>query len=164
MDDPARRKVTPFMRQYEQAKAEHPDAILFFRMGDFYEMFRDDAVLASRLLNLTLTSREKTDPIPMAGVPHHAAATYAARLLALGYKVALCEQMMDPAKCKGIVPRQVVRVLTPGLVTDTDLLDARANHYLAAVEKAEGLRQARRCWVRRRLVTAWRSSTCRRLS
>ena len=139
VEAPARRKVTPFMRQYEQAKAEHPDAILFFRMGDFYEMFREDAVLAARLLNLTLTSRDKDhpEPIPMAGVPHHAAAGYAARLLALGHKVALCEQMADPAKCKGIVPRQVVRVLTPGLVTDGDLLEARANHYLAAVEKGD---------------------------
>src|SRR5262245_9546988 len=127
------------MRQYEEAKSAHPDAILFFRLGDFYEMFHEDAVVASRALNLTLTSRNKGDPheVPMAGVPHHAAHGYIAKLLALGHKVALCEQMADPSKVKGIVPRQVVRVVTPGLVTDSEQLDARANHYLVAVD-AEG--------------------------
>ncbi len=132
----ARKKLTPVMRQYEDAKALHPDAILFFRMGDFYEMFNDDAVLVSRALNLTLTSRNKGEPeeSPMAGVPHHAAHGYIARLLALGHKVAICEQIGDPSKIKGLVPRQVVRVVTPGLVTETDQLDARANHYLAAVD------------------------------
>ncbi|WP_437746616.1 DNA mismatch repair protein MutS [Sorangium sp. So ce1504] len=132
----ARKKLTPVMRQYEDAKALHPDAILFFRMGDFYEMFNDDAVLVSRALNLTLTSRNKGEPdeSPMAGVPHHAAHGYIARLLALGHKVAICEQCGDPSKIKGLVPRQVVRVVTPGLVTETEQLDARANHYLAAVD------------------------------
>jgi DNA mismatch repair protein MutS len=132
----AKKKVTPFMRQFEEAKSANPDAILFFRMGDFYEMFHDDAVVAARLLNLTLTARDKSEPepIPMAGVPHHAAAGYIAKLLALGHKVAICEQMADPSKCKGIVPRAVVRVVTPGTVTETDQLDARANHYLAAVD------------------------------
>ncbi|MGK3982437.1 DNA mismatch repair protein MutS [Sorangium sp. So ce136] len=132
----ARKKLTPVMRQYEEAKALHPDAILFFRMGDFYEMFNDDAVLVARALNLTLTSRNKGEPdeVPMAGVPHHAAHGYIARLLALGHKVAICEQCGDPSKIKGLVPRQVVRVVTPGLVTDSEQLDARANHYLAAVD------------------------------
>lgn len=132
----ARKKLTPVMRQYEEAKALHPDAVLFFRMGDFYEMFNDDAVLVSRALNLTLTSRNKGEPeeSPMAGVPHHAAHGYIARLLALGHKVAICEQIGDPSKIKGLVPRQVVRVVTPGLVTETEQLDARANHYLAAVD------------------------------
>jgi DNA mismatch repair protein MutS len=140
VEAPARRKVTPFIRQYEEAKGQHPDAILFFRMGDFYEMFNDDAVLVGRLLNLTVTSRDKNtdDPMPMAGVPHHAAAGYIARLIGMGHKVAICEQMADPSKCKGIVPRQVVRVVTPGLVTDADQLDARANNYLAAVDAGEG--------------------------
>ncbi len=135
------KKLSPVMRQYDEAKAAHPDAILFFRLGDFYEMFNDDAVVASKALNLALTSRNKNDPdeVPMAGVPYHAAAGYVAKLLALGHKVALCEQMGDPSKTKGIVPRQVVRVLTPGLVTDTEQLDARANHFLAAVDgKADG--------------------------
>src|SRR6476620_7840375 len=128
------------MRQYQAAKVAHPDAILFFRMGDFYEMFHDDAVVASRALDLTLTSRNKgaPDEVPMAGVPHHAAAGYIARLLSLGHKVALCEQMADPAKTRGIVPRSVVRVLTPGLVTDGEQLDGRANHYLCAVDRREG--------------------------
>jgi DNA mismatch repair protein MutS len=124
------------MRQYVEAKTVQPDAILFFRMGDFYEMFNEDAVLAARLLNLQLTSRDKDqpDPIPMAGFPHGAAPGYIAKLLALGQKVAICEQMADPSKVKGIVPRAVVRVVTPGTVTDTDQLDARANLYLAAVD------------------------------
>ena len=127
------------MRQHQEAKGQHPDAILFFRMGDFYEMFHDDAVLASRVLGLQLTARDKDQPspIPMAGVPHHSAAGYIARLLAQGYKVAICEQMADPSKVKGLVPRQVVRVITPGTVTETDQLDARANHYLAAVDAGE---------------------------
>ncbi len=126
------------MRQHDEAKRAHPDAILFFRMGDFYEMFHEDAVLVSKLLNLTLTAREKDgpDPIPMAGVPHHAAHGYIAKLLGFGHKVAICEQMADPSKVKGIVPRQVVRVVTPGLVTDEGQLDARANNYLVAIEPA----------------------------
>jgi len=136
----ARKKLTPVMRQYEEAKAAHPDAVLFFRLGDFYEMFNEDAVLVSRALNLTLTSRNKGEPdeVPMAGVPHHAAHGYIARLLALGHKVAICEQLGDPSKLKGLVPRQVVRVVTPGLVTESDQLDARANHYLAAVDGGAG--------------------------
>lgn len=130
------KRLTPVMRQYDEAKRAHPDAILFFRMGDFYEMFHEDAVTVSRLLNITLTSREKDGPapIPMAGVPHHAAHNYIAKLLAFGHKVSICEQMADPSKVKGIVPRQVVRVVTPGLVTDEGQLDARANNYLVAVE------------------------------
>jgi DNA mismatch repair protein MutS len=130
------KKITPVMRQYEDAKSAYPDAVLFFRMGDFYEMFHDDAVLVAKELSLTLTARNKgaPDEIPMAGVPHHAAHGYVAKLLAKGYKVAICDQMADPSKVKGIVPRQVVRVVTPGLVTETDQLDARANNYLAAVD------------------------------
>ena len=133
------------MRQYDEAKSAHPDAILFFRLGDFYEMFNEDAVVASRALNLTLTSRNKGDPeeVPMAGVPHHAAAGYIAKLLALGHKVALCEQLGDPSKIKGIVPRQVVRVVTPGLITDSEQLDARSNHYLVAVDALVEVQQAK---------------------
>jgi len=124
------------MQQHAAAKRAHPDAIVFFRLGDFYEMFGDDAVLGARLLDLTLTSRNrgKPDEIPMAGVPHHAAAGYVAKLLELGHKVALCEQLADPSKVKGIVPRAVVRVITPGLITDRDQLDAGTHNYLAAVE------------------------------
>jgi DNA mismatch repair protein MutS len=135
-----RQKLTPVMRQWQAAKDAHPDAILFFRLGDFYEMFYDDAVAASRLLELTLTSRNKGDPdeVPMAGVPYHAASGYIAKLIAAGCKVAICEQMADPSKTRGIVPREVVRVITPGLVTDDSQLEARANHYLCAVDEAQG--------------------------
>ncbi len=127
---------TPVMRQYQAAKAAHPDALLFFRLGDFYELFYEDAVVASRALDLTLTSRNKAaeDPIPMAGVPAHAASSYVQRLLDAGFKVAICEQMADPSKVKGIVPREVVRVATPAIAYDDAGLDAKKNLFLAAVE------------------------------
>jgi len=129
-------RLTPVMQQHADAKRAHPDAIVFFRLGDFYEMFGHDAVVAAPLLELTLTSRNKgkADEIPLAGIPHHAAAGYIAKLLSLGHKVAICEQMADPAKCKGIVPRQVVRVITPGLVTEREHLESSANNFLAALE------------------------------
>jgi DNA mismatch repair protein MutS len=132
---------TPVMQQFFRAKERYPDALLFFRMGDFYEFFYEDAVEVSKLLDLTLTSRGKGPndvPIPMAGMPHHAATGYIAKLLELGRKVAICEQMADPATVKGIVPREVVRVVTPGLVLDPEVLDARAHHYLASVSFREG--------------------------
>jgi len=124
------------MRQYLAAKAAHPDALLFFRMGDFYELFFDDAVVAAKALDLTLTSRNKgsPDPIPMAGVPHHAGASYVQRLLDQGFKVAICEQMADPATVKGIVPREVVRVATPAIAYDDSAVDARKNLFMAAVD------------------------------
>ncbi len=127
---------TPVMQQHAEAKLAHPDAIVFFRLGDFYEMFGDDAGTCSRVLDLTLTSRNKGKPdeVPMAGVPHHAAHGYIGRLLALGYKVAICEQMADPKLTKGIVPRAVVRVITPGTVTHDDHLETRENNWLAALE------------------------------
>ncbi|MBX3182204.1 MAG: DNA mismatch repair protein MutS [Polyangiaceae bacterium] len=133
-------RSTPLMQQFYAAKRAYPGSILFFRMGDFYEMFEEDAVIAARALDLTLTSRNKGKPdeIPMAGVPHHAAHGYVARLLEQGYRVAICEQMADPSKVKGIVPRQVVRVLTPGTVTDREQLDASRNNWLAALELGEG--------------------------
>ena len=124
------------MRQYLAAKAAHPDALLFFRMGDFYELFFDDAVVAAKALDLTLTSRNKGSPdaIPMAGVPHHASSTYVQRLLDQGFKVAICEQMADPATVKGIVPREVVRVVTPSIAYDDSAIDAKTNLFLTAVE------------------------------
>jgi DNA mismatch repair protein MutS len=132
---------TPVMRQYLEAKAAHPDALMLFRMGDFYELFFEDAVTAARALDLTLTARNKgsDDEIPMAGVPHHAASAYVQRLLEQGFKVAICEQMADPSKVKGLVPREVVRVVSPGIVYDDAGLEARQNHYLCAVERSEGL-------------------------
>ncbi len=136
MPNMASAKSTPVMEQHGAAKRAYPDAVVFFRLGDFYEMFGDDAVLCARVLNLTLTSRNKGKPdeIPMAGVPHHAAHTYIGRMLEAGYQVAVCEQMADPKMVKGIVPREVVRVLTPGLVTADDHLRARENNWLAAIE------------------------------
>ena len=132
---------TPVMRQYVEAKAAHPDALMLFRMGDFYELFFDDAVVAARALDLTLTARNKgsDDEIPMAGVPHHAASAYVQRLLEQGFKVAICEQMADPSKVKGLVPREVVRIVSPGIAFDDAGLEARQNHYLVAVERAERL-------------------------
>jgi DNA mismatch repair protein MutS len=127
---------TPVMLQHAAAKRAYPDSIVLFRLGDFYEMFGDDAVLCSKILDLTLTSRNKGKPdeVPMAGVPHHAAHGYIGRLLAAGHKVAICEQMADPATVKGIVPREVVRVLTPGTVTHSEHLDANLNNWLAAID------------------------------
>ncbi len=133
---------TPVMRQFLAAKAQHPDAIVFFRLGDFYEMFYEDAVRAAAVLDIALTSRG-TGPdgkkIPMAGVPHHAAAGYLARLLRAGEKVAICEQMGDPSSVRGVVPREVVRVVTPGLCLEPDALDARAENFLVAVTEEGGI-------------------------
>jgi DNA mismatch repair protein MutS len=128
--------VTPAMRQYLDAKRQHRSAIVFFRMGDFYEMFYEDALVAARALDLTLTSRSK-DPngtaIPMCGVPFHAAEGYISRLVSKGYRVAVCEQVEDPKKAKGVVKREVVRVVSPGTLTDAAYLDAREPAFLMAV-------------------------------
>ena len=128
---------TPLMRQFFTAKAEHPDVLLFFRMGDFYELFHDDARKAARLLDITLTQRGSSagQPIPMAGVPHHAAEGYLARLVALGESVAICEQLGDPATSKGLVERKVVRIVTPGTVTDEALLDERRDTLLLSISR-----------------------------
>jgi DNA mismatch repair protein MutS len=126
---------TPLMKQFFAAKAEHPDLLLFFRMGDFYELFYDDARKAARLLDITLTQRGQSggQPIPMAGVPVHACEGYLARLVALGESVAICEQIGDPALAKGLVERKVVRIVTPGTVTDEALLQERRDTLLMAV-------------------------------
>jgi DNA mismatch repair protein MutS len=123
------------MRQYLDVKDRHPDAIVFFRLGDFYEMFFEDAVVGSRLLDLTLTTRDKgkDDAVPMCGVPHHAARVYIAKLTELGHKVVLCEQTEDPKLAKGLVKREVVRIVTPGIVLDDDVLDPKLPRYLAAL-------------------------------
>jgi len=127
------------MQQYREIKARHQDAILFFRMGDFYEMFYEDALVAARALELTLTSRSKDangGGIPMCGVPHHAIDTYIARLVKKGFRVAICDQVEDPRKAKGIVKREVVRVVSPGTLTDANYLDAREPAFLMAVAPA----------------------------
>ena len=129
---------TPVMRQYLRVKAEHPDILVFYRMGDFYELFYDDARRAARLLDITLTQRGQSagQPIPMAGVPYHAAESYLARLVRLGESVAICEQTGDPAAAKGPVERKVVRIITPGTVTDEALLEDRRDNLLVAVHAA----------------------------
>ena len=126
---------TALMRQYLEVKARYADAILLFRLGDFYEMFYDDAVYVARVLSLTLTSRDKgkEDAVPMCGVPHHAARAYIARLTELGHRVALCEQLEDPKSVKGIVKRDVVRVITPGVIIDDEALDPRRPNFVASV-------------------------------
>jgi DNA mismatch repair protein MutS len=127
-------KKTPMMEQFWRAKDEHPDALIFFRMGDFYEMFGEDAVTASRELGITLTKRDKdTNAMPMAGVPVKSMDGYLLRLVRGGFKVAICEQLQDPKKTKGIVDRGVVRVVTAGTLTEEDALDARASNYLVAL-------------------------------
>ncbi len=132
--------MTPLMRQYTRIKAQYQHAILFFRMGDFYEMFNEDATVASRVLQIALTKRGKSEgmDIPLCGFPHHAAEPYIAKLIRQGYTVAVCEQVEDPKKAKGIVKREVVRVVTPGTVLEEGLLEARENHYLAAWVSGDG--------------------------
>src|SRR5919204_3490287 len=128
--------VTPAMRQYLDAKQQHRDAILFFRMGDFYEMFYEDALVAARALELTLTSRSKDaqgSAIPMCGVPYHALDTYLGRLVRKGYRVAICEQVEDPRKAKGVVRREVIRIVSPGTLTDVHYLEAREPAFLLAL-------------------------------
>ncbi|MDR1217258.1 MAG: DNA mismatch repair protein MutS [Oscillospiraceae bacterium] len=144
--------VTPMMRQYFEIKERNPDAILFFRLGDFYEMFGDDARAASRELDLTLTTRDRTaedpdDAIPMCGVPYHAAESYIARLIAKGYKVAICEQMEDPATAKGLVERDIVRIVTPGTLIDASMLDEGRPNYLCAVYADAGAGGAAVCFA-----------------
>ena len=132
--------LTPMMRQYHQIKKEHPDVLLLFRLGDFYEMFFEDAVVGSRELGITLTSRN-TDragkPIPMCGVPHHAVNGYLGRLIKKGFRVAICDQVEDPRQAKGIVRREVTRIVTPGTAVEDAVLDSRENNYIAAVLEVE---------------------------
>jgi DNA mismatch repair protein MutS len=128
-------KLTPMLEQYLRAKSEVPDALLLFRLGDFYELFFEDAETAARVLDITLTTRSKKDdvPIPMCGVPHHAVQAYVAKLLAAGFKVALCDQTEDASLAKGLVARALVRVVTPGTVTEEEYLDPKQPNYLAAL-------------------------------
>jgi DNA mismatch repair protein MutS len=135
-------KITPMLRQYLEIKEQHQDAILFYRLGDFYEMFFEDAKVASKVLGITLTSRNQKDDeekrIPLCGVPYHAAAGYLAKLVNAGHRVAICEQVEDPKEAKGVVKREVVRVVTPGLVTEAQILDDKSNRYLASIAYGQG--------------------------
>lgn len=127
--------MTPMMLQYLEVKKQYPDAFLFYRLGDFYEMFFDDAIKASKILELTLTGRDcgETERAPMCGVPYHAADTYISRLVSKGYKVVICEQVEDPKEAKGLVKREIVRIVTPGTVTDNTMLDDSCNNYISSV-------------------------------
>ncbi|MBQ1352079.1 MAG: DNA mismatch repair protein MutS, partial [Oscillospiraceae bacterium] len=138
-------ELTPMMKQYFEIKEKYQDCILFFRLGDFYEMFAEDAKIASEELDLTLTSRdrskEKTEErTPMCGIPYHSSEAYIARLISKGYKVAICEQTEDPAKAKGLVAREVTRIVTPGTVMDTSMLEETKNNYISSIylQGAEG--------------------------
>src|SRR5439155_16660330 len=128
--------TTPMMQQYREAKQRHPGMLLFFRNGDFYELFEDDAEVGARVLGITLTKRDKQ--IPMAGVPHHALDRYLARLLQAGHRVAICEQMEDAAQARGIIRREVTRIVTPGTLTEDDLLDPRRANHLVCLFPAGG--------------------------
>ncbi len=131
-------KITPMLQQFFEIKGQHEDAILFYRMGDFYEMFFEDAQIASKVLGITLTSRSSKDEenkVPMCGIPYHAATTYLAKLVKAGHRVAICEQVEDPALAKGIVKREVVRILSPGVVTDHHILDDKTNNYICAITR-----------------------------
>ncbi len=130
-------EYSPMMQRYLETKKEYQDCILFYRLGDFYEMFFDDAITASRELELTLTGKDcgQEERAPMCGVPHHAAEIYISRLIAKGYKVAICEQLEDPKKAKGIVKRGVIRVVTPGTVVDSNMLEERKNNYIMSIYK-----------------------------
>src|SRR5919202_2548261 len=127
--------LTPMLRQYQELKQQHPGTLLFFRLGDFYELFFEDAIIGARELEITLTARhkERGQPVPMCGVPHHAVAGYVARLIRKGFRVAICEQTEEPSKTKKLVRREVVRVITPGTAIDPQLLEARESVFLAEV-------------------------------
>lgn len=129
-------KITPMLQQYLEIKEQYPGTILFYRMGDFYEMFFEDAEVAAKVLGITLTSRSHKDEvnkIPMCGVPYHAVSMYLGKMVKAGFRVAICEQVEDPKEAKGIVKREVIRVVTPGVTTDDQLLDAKADCYVCAL-------------------------------
>ncbi|MBT6157822.1 MAG: DNA mismatch repair protein MutS [Planctomycetaceae bacterium] len=130
-----KRKLTPMMERYMEVKQQNPGTILLFRMGDFYELFNEDARLAAKVLGLTLTSRDKasTNPIPMAGFPYHSLQTYLGKLIQAGYRAAICEQVEDPKQAKGLVKREVTQIVTPGTLTDEELLDPRESNFLACI-------------------------------
>src|ERR1700740_1200308 len=129
--------TTPLMQQYLGLKKQHPTALLLFRLGDFYELFYDDAIVAARILQITLTSRnkEKDQAVPMCGVPYHAAENYIAKLIRAGHKVAVSEQMEVPGPGKKLVRREVIRVITPGTATGASLIEPKENNFLAAVSR-----------------------------
>ena len=136
--------MTPMMEQYFEIKNQYKDFLLFYRLGDFYEMFFDDAITASRELELTLTGRDcgEAERAPMCGVPFHSADSYISKLIEKGYKVAICEQLEDPSQTKGLVKRDVIRMITPGTVREAEMLNEAKNNYLCSIcisEKGSGI-------------------------
>ena len=131
--------MTPMMQQYFEIKNQNKDALVFYRLGDFYEMFFDDAIVASKELELTLTGRDcgEAERAPMCGVPYHSADTYIGKLIEKGYRVAICEQVEDPATAKGLVRREIVRIITPGTVTDAGQLTETKNNYIACISTVD---------------------------
>lgn len=144
-------ELTPMKKQYREIKEKHADCLLFFRLGDFYEMFEEDAHIAARELDLALTTRDRGKPeedqTPMCGVPYHSAEAYISRLIAKGYKVAVCEQTEDPLLAKGLVRRDVIRVISPGTVIESSMLEDGVSNYLAAVFLSAGAGSAAFCDV-----------------
>lgn len=134
-------KLTPMLRQYMAIKKEYPDVILMFRLGDFYEMFGKDAEIAAKELEITLTSRDagKAGRIPMCGVPYHSVERYIARLISRDYRVAICDQVEDPKLAKGLVKREVIRVVTPGTIIEDSMLNSKSNNYLVAIAFRQGV-------------------------
>src|SRR5512137_382884 len=133
-------KLSPLMEQYYREKKLYPDALLLFRVGDFYETFAEDAVVVARDLNIVLTSRQKDDEgnkIPLAGIPYHALDAYLARLIRAGHKVAICDQVEDPKLAHGLVKREITRVVTPGTIIEPAMLDEASNNFLAAVVRED---------------------------
>ena len=132
--------LTPLMKQYNRIKAQYPGTVLFFRMGDFYETFGEDAVITAKALDIVLTSRAhgKDGRMPLAGIPYHALDSYLHRMVKAGHKVAICEQVEDPKKAKGIVKRDVVRVVSPGTVLEDSMLRGRGNNFLVTISKGNG--------------------------
>ena len=127
--------VTPMVKQYTQIKQQHPDHILFFRLGDFYEMFNEDAKIASKILDIALTKKRvgKNKSLPLAGIPYHSVENYLAKLIKAGYKVAICEQVEDPKLAKVVVKREVVRVISPGTVVESNILEEKSNNFLVSI-------------------------------
>ena len=140
-----RSKISPMMRQYLETKDVYPDTLLFFRVGDFYEMFFDDALIASKALELTLTGKDcgLEERAPMCGVPHHSCDIYIKRLIDAGYKVAICEQLTDPSESKGLVERDVVRVVTPGTLIESSMLEDDDNNYICLLYTSPSPRDTR---------------------
>ena len=139
--------LTPMMQMYLETKEKYKDCILFYRLGDFYEMFFDDAITCSRELELTLTGKDcgLEERAPMCGIPHHAVNTYITKLVEKGFKVAICEQLEDPKEAKGIVKRDVVKIVTPGTITDLTMLDDKKNNYICSINYEKDSNQIAFC-------------------